>query len=145
MNKNSKAIKPDIIYTKVDEAPNLASGSLLPIIREFSKAANISIETKDISLAGRILANFSDGLFEDQKQPNDLNELREIVRTPEANIIKLPNISASIPQLNTAISELQQQGYNVPDYPETPKNAGEIEIKAIYAKILGSAVNPVLR
>jgi len=145
MTDHHSNLQPDIIYTKVDEAPQLASGSLLPIIRAFTKAANISVGTKDISLAGRILANFSDYLAEDQKQPNDLATLAEIVQKPEANIIKLPNISASVPQLNEAVAELQSQGYNVPAYPENPQNEEETLIKSIYSKVLGSAVNPVLR
>ncbi len=134
-----------IIYTKTDEAPALATQSLLPIVKAFAEATDVTVETRDISLAARILANFPENLSEEQKQSDDLAELGALVRTPEANIIKLPNISASIPQLQAAIRELQSQGYNVPDYPEEPKNAEEQEIKARYAKVLGSAVNPVLR
>lgn len=134
-----------IIWTAIDEAPALASYSLLPIIRKFSKEANIEVETADISLAGRILSTFPENLTHDQKVKDYLSELGEIVNLPEANIIKLPNISASVPQLKAAIAELQQKGYNIPDYPENPTNDVEKEIKNRYAKCLGSAVNPVLR
>ncbi|MCA9120929.1 MAG: NADP-dependent isocitrate dehydrogenase [Planctomycetaceae bacterium] len=134
-----------IVYTKTDEAPALATHSLLPIIRAFTSSSGIDFELKDISLAGRIIASFPDNLTESQKQTDALAELGELAKTPEANIIKLPNISASIPQLTTAIKELQEHGYQVPDYPEEPKNDAEKEIKARYAKVLGSAVNPVLR
>ncbi len=134
-----------ILYTHTDEAPMLATYSFLPIINAFTKAAGVVVELRDISLAGRILANFSDHLTASQKQSDDLAELGELAKTPEANIIKLPNISASIPQLKAAIKELQAQGYKVPDYPEEPKTEAEKEIKARYAKVLGSAVNPVLR
>jgi isocitrate dehydrogenase len=134
-----------ILYTKTDEAPALATYSLLPIVQAFTRAAGIRVETRDISLAGRILASFPDGLTPAQRQPDDLNELGEIAKTPDANIIKLPNISASVPQLLAAIKELQQQGYPVPDYPEEPQNDTEKATKAKYAKVLGSAVNPVLR
>ena len=134
-----------IIYTKTDEAPLLATYSFLPIVQAFAKTANIEVELRDISLAGRILANFSDYLAPEQKVADALAELGQLATTPEANIIKLPNISASIPQLKSAIGELQKAGYNVPDYPDTATNAEEEEIKAAYAKILGSAVNPVLR
>ena len=137
--------QPDIIYTKVDEAPELASGSFLPIIQSFAKAAGVTVGTKDISLAGRILAQFPDKLKPEQRQPDDLALLGEIVEKPEANVIKLPNISASLPQIKGAIVELQSQGYAVPDYPEDPKNDEEKEIKAKYDKVKGSAVNPVLR
>ncbi len=136
---------PDIIYTKVDEAPELASGSFLPIIQAFSGVAGVSVDTRDISLAGRIIATFPDNLTEAQRQPDHLAELGELVKTPRANVIKLPNISASIPQLKAAIAELQEHGYNLPDYPEDPKTDAEREIKDRYAKVLGSAVNPVLR
>ena len=135
----------DIIYTKVDEAPELASASLLPIIRAFAKPAGISIGTKDISLAGRILAQFPDRLTDAQRQPDDLAELGELVKTPDANVIKLPNISASSPQLNAAIKELQAQGYDVPDYPDDAKTDAEKKIAAAYDRVMGSAVNPVLR
>ena len=134
-----------IIYTKTDEAPMLATYSLLPIIETFTKAAGIAIETRDISLAGRILSQFPEHLSDAQKQSDDLAELGELAKTPEANIIKLPNISASIPQLNAAIKELQSQGYGIPDYPEDPQDDAECDVKARYAKVLGSAVNPVLR
>jgi isocitrate dehydrogenase len=137
--------QPDIIYTKVDEAPQLASGSLLPIIQTYTKAAGIAVGVKDISLAGRIIANFPENLTDDQRQPDDLAELGLLVKKPEANVIKLPNISASIPQLNGAIKELQEQGYDIPSYPEVPKNPAEVEAKARYDRIKGSAVNPVLR
>ncbi|GAA3933546.1 NADP-dependent isocitrate dehydrogenase [Litoribacillus peritrichatus] len=136
---------PKIIYTETDEAPALATYSLLPIIKAFTKSSGISVETRDISLAGRIIANFPENLSEDQKQSDALSELGELAKTPEANIIKLPNISASIPQLVSAIKELQSQGYNIPDYPEEPSNDKEAAIQKRYAKILGSAVNPVLR
>jgi len=134
-----------IIYTQTDEAPALATYSLLPIVRAFTKAAGLDVETRDISLAGRILAAFPESLKPAQRQTDDLAELGELAKTPEANIIKLPNISASVPQLQSAIAELQQQGYAVPDYPEEPKNDAETKAKARYAKVLGSAVNPVLR
>lgn len=134
-----------IIYTKTDEAPALATYSLLPIVKAFTKAADIDVETRDISLAGRILANFPDFLNEEQRIGDALAELGELAKTPEANIIKLPNISASIPQLKAAITELQANGYAVPDYPEAPSNDDEQAIQSRYAKILGSAVNPVLR
>jgi len=140
MAKNSR-----IIYTITDEAPALATFSLLPIIKTFTGAAGVEVETRDISLAGRILANFPEHLTADQRIGDHLAELGELAKTPEANIIKLPNISASIPQLTAAIKELQSQGYKVPDYPAEPKNDQEKEIKARYAKVLGSAVNPVLR
>ena len=136
---------PDIIYTKVDEAPELASASLLPIIKAFTKRAGITISTKDISLAGRIIANFPEALSKDQIISDDLADLGKIVLEPRANVIKLPNISASIPQLISAINELQGQGYNIPNYPEFPVSIKEEEIKARYDLIKGSAVNPVLR
>ena len=136
---------PKIIYTLTDEAPLLATYSFLPIIEAFTKSANIAIETRDISLSGRIIANFPEFLKENQQQPNDLKELGALAKTPEANIVKLPNISASIPQLCEAISELQSQGYAVPDYPVDANSEEELRIKAVYSKILGSAVNPVLR
>jgi len=134
-----------IIYTYTDEAPALATFSLLPIVQAFTRAAGVAVETRDISLAGRILAAFPDRLPPDKRQSDDLAELGRLAKTPDANIIKLPNISASIPQLKGAIKELQQQGYPVPDYPEDPQNDDEKAIKAAYAKVLGSAVNPVLR
>ncbi len=134
-----------IMYTKTDEAPALATCSLLPIIQAFTKGSGIEVETMDISLAGRIIANFPDNLTESQRQSDDLAALGELAKTPEANIIKLPNISASIPQLKAAIKELREKGYDLPDYPEEPQNDAEKEIKARYSRVLGSAVNPVLR
>jgi isocitrate dehydrogenase len=134
-----------IIYTHTDEAPALATYSLLPIVQAFTRAAGIVVETRDISLAGRILAAFPEGLTPERRQSDDLAELGALAKTPDANIIKLPNISASIPQLKEAIRELQKQGYAVPDYPEDPQNDAEKAIKTKYAKVLGSAVNPVLR
>jgi isocitrate dehydrogenase len=134
-----------IYYTLTDEAPMLATHSLLPIVQSFTKNANIDIELKDISLAGRVLSNFSEYLNEDQKVNDNLLELGNLATTPEANIIKLPNISASVPQLNEAILELQNKGFNIPNYIENPTNEQEIANKAKYAKVLGSAVNPVLR
>ena len=134
-----------IIYTKTDEAPALATYSFLPIVKAFTKSSNIDIETRDISLAGRVLANFPDFLKEDQRVNDALAELGELVKLPEANIIKLPNISASIPQLKATIKELQTQGFALPDYPDEPANDDEKAIKARYDKIKGSAVNPVLR
>jgi len=134
-----------IIYTLTDEAPALATYSLLPIVKAFTNKAGIEVETRDISLAGRILANFPEFLTDDQKISDALAELGAIAKTPEANIIKLPNISASIPQLKAAITELQEKGFNIPDFPGNPTTAEEKEIKAKYAKVLGSAVNPVLR
>jgi len=134
-----------IIWTETDEAPALATYSLLPIIQGFTKGTDVVVETRDISLAGRIIANFPDYLTESQRIPDALSQLGELALTPEANIIKLPNISASIPQLQEAIQELQEKGYKLPNYPEIPKNEAEKEIQARYAKVLGSAVNPVLR
>ncbi|MBI4809259.1 MAG: NADP-dependent isocitrate dehydrogenase [Nitrosomonadales bacterium] len=134
-----------IIYTLTDEAPRLATYSLLPIIQAFTKAAGVAVETRDISLAGRILANFPEHLSAAQKVGDGLTELGELTLKPEANIIKLPNISASIPQLKAAIRELKSQGYKLPDFPEDPKTEAEKEIKLRYGKVLGSAVNPVLR
>ncbi|MCB1333483.1 MAG: NADP-dependent isocitrate dehydrogenase [Roseivivax sp.] len=136
---------PDIIYTKVDEAPELASASLLPVIQSFAAAAGVSVGTKDISLAGRIIATFPESLTEAQRQSDDLAELGELVKQPQANVIKLPNISASVPQLVAAVKELQSQGYALPDYPETPETDAEKKIRARYDAIKGSAVNPVLR
>lgn len=134
-----------IIWTKIDEAPALATYSLLPIVNVFTKAADVDVETRDISLAGRIIANFPDNLTEDQKIPDELARLGVLAKTPEANIIKLPNISASLPQLQAALEELKAKGYDLPEYPEDPQNAAEAEIKERYSKVLGSAVNPVLR
>ncbi|NLC22253.1 MAG: NADP-dependent isocitrate dehydrogenase, partial [Halomonadaceae bacterium] len=136
---------PKIIYTITDEAPALATHSLLPIIDAFTDAAGIEVETRDISLAARILSQFPDYLSAEQRVENHLAELGALAKEPEANIIKLPNISASMPQLRAAIKELQEQGYNLPDYPDEPGNAEEQEIKARYGKVMGSAVNPVLR
>ena len=135
----------DIIYTKVDEAPELASASFLPIIQKFASAAGVSVGTKDISLAGRILATFPEALSAEQQQSDDLAELGKLVKTPDANVIKLPNISASVPQLVEAVKELQSQGFALPDYPEAPSTEAEKAIRAKYDTIKGSAVNPVLR
>ncbi len=134
-----------IVYTQTDEAPALATWSLLPIVQAFAGAADVEVETRDISLAGRILAQFPERLSEEQQVPDALSELGELAKTPEANIIKLPNISASVPQLKRAIAELQQQGYDIPDYPEDPSDDEQREIRARYDKVKGSAVNPVLR
>jgi len=134
-----------IRWTKVDEAPALATYSLLPIVEAYLKGSGIAVELRDISLAGRIIANFPENLTDDQRIPDDLAYLGELAKKPEANIIKLPNISASIPQLKAAIRELREHGYDVPEYPEEPKNEIEKEVKDRYAKVLGSAVNPVLR
>ncbi len=134
-----------LIYTKTDEAPYLATHSLLPIIKAFTAGSGVEVVTKDISLAGRILANFPEDLTDEQKIGDHLTELGELAKTPEANIVKLPNISASIPQLKSAISELQGQGYKIPDFPEEPETDEEKVVRARYAKVLGSAVNPVLR
>ncbi|MCP1995996.1 NADP-dependent isocitrate dehydrogenase [Flavobacterium sp. HSC-61S13] len=139
------AHKSKIIYTMTDEAPMLATHSFLPIVKAFTKSSSIEVETRDISLSGRILANFPDFLEESQKIADDLTELGNLANTPEANIIKLPNISASVPQLKEAIAELQKHGYAVPSFPEEPKTEAEKEIKNRYSKVLGSAVNPVLR
>jgi isocitrate dehydrogenase len=136
---------PDIIYTKVDEAPQLASASLLPIIQSFARAAGVSVGVKDISLAGRIIASFPENLTPDQRQPDDLAELGELVKSPGANVIKLPNISASVPQLVAAVKELQAKGYAIPTYPEDPATDAEKSIRARFDAIKGSAVNPVLR
>ena len=137
--------KPTIDYTYTDEAPALATRSLLPIIRAFADPAGVDVELRDISLAGRIIAAFPDNLTDAQKQGDALAELGELAKTPAANIIKLPNISASVPQLNEAIQELRQHGFDVPDYPEEPQTDAEREIRQRYGKVLGSAVNPVLR
>jgi len=134
-----------IVYTKTDEAPALATRSLLPILRAFTQSSDIEFELKDISLAGRILANFPENLTEEQRIPDALGELGELATTPEANIIKLPNISASIPQLVSAIEELQSHGFEIPNFPEEPETDEEKMIRSRYAKVLGSAVNPVLR
>ncbi|MBP6588362.1 MAG: NADP-dependent isocitrate dehydrogenase, partial [Flavobacterium sp.] len=137
--------KSKIFYSLTDEAPLLATYSFLPIVQAFTSTSDIEIEPRDISVAGRILSNFSEFLKEDQKVEDALSELGKLANTPEANIIKLPNISASVPQLKAAIAELQSHGYAVPNFPEEPKNDEESAIKAKYSKVLGSAVNPVLR
>ena len=139
-NKPSK-----IIYTKIDEAPALATYSLLPIIQAFTKSSGIDVETRDISLAGRIIANFPENLTADQKIEDELSKLGDLAKTPEANIVKLPNISASIPQLKAAIAELQEKGFKIPNYPEEVKTDADKELVARFSKVLGSAVNPVLR
>ncbi len=141
MERNSQKI----IYTHTDEAPALATYSFLPIVKAFAAVCDVAVETRDISLAGRVIANFPEDLTEEQRIPDALAELGDLVKTPEANVIKLPNISASIPQLKAAIAELQAQGYRVPDYPDTPMNESEHKIKARYDRVKGSAVNPVLR
>jgi isocitrate dehydrogenase len=138
-------VTPRIIYTHTDEAPALATYSFLPIIQAFAGAAGVEVESRDISLAGRIIASFPEDLAEEQRIPDDLAELGALAQRPEANIIKLPNVSASLPQLKTAIKELQGQGYAVPDYPEEPQGADELAVRARYDKLKGSAVNPVLR
>src|SRR5687768_5958806 len=139
------AEQPTIIYTLTDEAPLLATYAFLPIIRTFADAAGIDVKTSDISVAARILAEFSDRLTDEQKVPDNLASLGELTQDPSANIIKLPNISASVPQLLAAIKELKEKGYDLPDYPGEPKSDEEKKIKERYSKILGSAVNPVLR
>ncbi len=138
-------MQPDIIYTITDEAPALATASFLPIVKHFAKAAGITVSTMDISLAGRIIANFPDNLTTEQSKPDALTELGKLVKEPAVNVIKLPNISASIPQLKAAIAELQKQEYNIPDYPEAPQTEAQRDIQARYKRVLGSAVNPVLR
>src|SRR6202522_1347629 len=135
----------EIMWTKVDEAPALATYSLLPIVEAFVGAAGVSVNLKDISLAGRIIANFPEKLTPAQRIDDELTELGELTLRPEANIIKLPNISASIPQLKAAIKELQGKGYNVPDYPDNPTTDAEKDIKSRYGKVFGSVVNPILR
>ena len=134
-----------IIYTHTDEAPALATYSLLPVISAYAGVAGVEVETRDISLAGRILAQFPDRLGDDQRVDDALAELGDLAKTPEANIIKLPNISASIPQLKAAVAELRDHGYDLPDYPDDPKTDEERDVRARYDKIKGSAVNPVLR
>jgi len=141
--KNMSSAK--IIWTKIDEAPALATFSLLPIVQAFSEGTGVDVETRDISLGGRIIANFPDRLREDQKIDDHLAWLGDLAKTPEANIVKLPNISASIPQLQAAIKELQDRDFDIPDYPEEPQNDEERELQARFARVLGSAVNPVLR
>ena len=137
--------KQKIIYTITDEAPALATYSLLPIVQAFAKAAEVGVDTADISLAGRILAAFPENLSQEQRHEDALAALGKLVTQPQANIIKLPNISASKPQLQAAIKELQDHGYAIPDYPDEPQHESEQAIKERYAKVLGSAVNPVLR
>ena len=137
--------KAKIIYTDTDEAPALATYSLLPIIKSFTAGSGIEVETRDISLSGSIIANFPEFLSDSQKQSDALAELGELTQDEMANIIKLPNISASIPQMKAAIKELQDKGYSLPDYPEEPNNDEEREIKGRYDRVKGSAVNPVLR
>src|SRR4029077_9704441 len=134
-----------LTWTKTDEAPALASYALLPILRAYLKGTGVEIETADISLGGRIIANFPECLRNDQKIPDELTRLGKLAQTPEANIIKLPNISASIPQLREAIAELREKGYNIPDYIEAPSTEEERALQARFAVVLGSAVNPVLR
>ena len=134
-----------IIYTKTDEAPALATYSLLPIIETFTRKAGIELELRDISLAGRIIAQFPEYLTEEQCIPDGLAELGDLVQRPEANVIKLPNISASIPQIKQAVKELQDKGYKLPNFPEEPATTGEQEIRKRYDQVKGSAVNPVLR
>ena len=141
----TESTTPDIIFTKVDEAPQIASVSLLPIVRSFAAAAGVSIGTKDISLAGRIIATFPENLTAEQRQEDDLAALGRLVKTAEANVIKLPNISASVPQLVAAVKELQAQGYDIPDYPENPVSEAEKQVRVKFDTIKGSAVNPVLR
>ena len=137
--------KTKIIYTLTDEAPALATYSLLPIIKAFTGAANVAVETRDISLAARVIANFPERLTATQKMGDALSELGQIVKLPEANIVKLPNVSASIPQLESVIAELQAHGYDVPNYPSNPQSDEDKALKATFSKVLGSAVNPVLR
>ncbi len=134
-----------IIYTQTDEAPALATASLLPVIEAFTAAAGVEVELRDISLAARVLASFPESLTEDQRLADDLAELGALVERPEANVIKLPNISASIPQLKATIEELRAKGYNVPEYPDEPTTDAEKDAQARYDKVKGSAVNPVLR
>ncbi|HIM58329.1 MAG TPA: NADP-dependent isocitrate dehydrogenase, partial [Gammaproteobacteria bacterium] len=137
--------KPKIIYTLTDEAPALASYSLLPIVQAFTSAAGIMVETRDISLVARIIASFPQRLTAQQQTGDALSELGQMAKLPEANIIKLPNISASVPQLEAVISELQAHGYDIPNYPANPQSDDEKAIKTTFSKVLGSAVNPVLR
>src|SRR5436190_12007610 len=134
-----------IIYTHTDEAPALATRSLLPIVNAFTDAASVHVELRDISLAGRVLAVFPDALTPEQRVPDDLAELGQLVNRPEANVIKLPNVSASIPQLKAIIEELRLKGFMLPDYPDEPDTPEAVDVRARYDKIKGSAVNPVLR
>ena len=139
------AANSQIIYTLTDEAPRLATASLLPIVKTFAAPAGIDVATSDISVAGRILGQFSELLTEAQRVPDNLAQLGKLTLRPDANIVKLPNISASVAQLKDAIKELQGKGYKIPDYPESPKTGEEKDIRARYNKCIGSAVNPVLR
>ena len=132
-----------ITWTKIDEAPALATYALLPIVQAYTYSSGIEVETSDISLAGRIIANFPDKLTEEQRIPDCLTQLGKLAKTPQANILKLPNISASIPQLKEAIKELQAKGYDIPDYPEEPKTDADRVLQARFSTVLGSAVNPV--
>ena len=134
-----------IIYTHTDEAPALATRSLLPVVNAFTRVAGVTVELRDISLAGRVLATFPEGLTPEQRVSDDLAELGALVQRPEANVIKLPNVSASIPQLKATIEELRGKGYVLPDYPDEPSTPEEEDVKARYDKVKGSAVNPVLR
>src|SRR5262245_26417886 len=134
-----------IIYTHTDEAPALATRSLLPVVNAFTRVAGVEVELRDISLAGRVLAAFPDALTADQRVPDDLAELGALVTRPEANVIKLPNVSASIPQLKATIEELRGKGYALPDYPDEPETDEQRDVQARYDKVKGSAVNPVLR
>src|SRR5690625_3614685 len=134
-----------IMYTRTDEAPLLATYSLKPIVEAFARTAGVEVETRDISLAGRIIAQFPERLTDSQRLDDALKELGELAKTPGANIIKLPNISASVPQLKAAVAELQSQGYDLPDYPEEPATDEDKDVRARYDKVKGSAVNPVLR
>jgi len=134
-----------IVWTKIDEAPALATYTLLPIVQKYLDGSGIDVETWDISLAGRVIANFPDNLTEEQKIPDYLARMGELVVTPDANIIKLPNISASIPQLQATIKELRDKGYDIPEFPEEPKTDEEKALQDRFAAVLGSAVNPVLR
>lgn len=143
--ERSMSGKPKIIYTETDEAPALATYALLPIIRRFTVPTGVEVETSDISVSGRVISHFSDYLTPEQRQEDNLAQLGELAKTPQANIIKLPNVSASIPQLEACIKELQSKGYNIPDFPASPKTDTEKEVASRYAKVLGSAVNPVLR
>src|SRR3954454_14878 len=138
-------MSPAIIYTQTDEAPLLATYSFLPVVSAFASTAGVEVQTRDISLAGRIIAQFPDSLTDEQRLDDALAELGELAKRPEANIIKLPNISASIPQLKAAVKELRAKGYELPDYPGDPKSDDEHDIRARYDKVKGSAVNPVLR
>src|SRR6478736_4395872 len=146
-SRSTGAVVPmaKIIYTHTDEAPLLATYSFLPIIAAYAKTAGVDVETRDISLAGRVISQFPDRLTDEQRMDDALAELGQLATRPEANIIKLPNVSASVPQLKAAIKELREQGYDLPDYPENPQSDEDRELRARYGKALGSAVNPVLR